>query len=715
MNKLGSGGDIVQEFAKFLQQLWTGKHLSISPARIKSLVGEKITSMFMGYNQHDAQEFMSYFLDSIHEDLNQNNNRPKIDYSKKENDKNEEDDLFSDEDFINKTKRKHMESLLKSKSEDMWEQYKLFNSSIVIDLFCGQFKSILRCHDCTKKSIMFDPFLYVPLPIPPSKTTYEVTFFSRDSSTGMCTNSTIYSVALSYRATVGDLVNIVSNRANISPKLVRIIQPLDNHLFPKYPNPNWLLADYGTTAKESNNNRQLLLFEVFDDEQEDYVEIYIMQRSLSLLSIGQSINSRIGLPFIISLKRSMLTYSHLCLVLCSYASHSISANQVVSIDGVHNNIYSGDLQNNNNNNNNNNNHEHDPSFIEPSHKMLRFNTDMFSPINIPSLIDGFKDRFDGLSSAPHLIYHKSTSAKAQDILVPFILRKPNLNEQCVSSIEEEIVPPLIPELDTSDIDSEESYSTLVNSSNGEENDNEEISDNVKVISQEDSSNKSPPEMAKSELPIMAPIEEQMERLPQASLEFDNDAVLDIGTTYSLAIDWIDVSNFSRTMVKLSTKTVRSSVIDLTRNGEADISLDDCFQLRCPSCKELREATKQLSFWRLPPILVIQLKRFKMRGIIYRDKITKLVSYPIDGLDLSKYTYNCVETDHGRVKPIYDLYAVVNHVGGPFLGHFTSFARSFNGDLGWREFDDTSVEKIEKSSVVTDHAYLLFYKLRDWSG
>lgn len=71
----------------------------------------------------------------------------------------------------------------------------------------------------------------------------------------------------------------------------------------------------------------------------------------------------------------------------------------------------------------------------------------------------------------------------------------------------------------------------------------------------------------------------------------------------------------------------------------------------------------------------------MRGIIYRDKITKLVSYPIDGLDLSKYTYNCVETDHGRVKPIYDLYAVVNHVGGPFLGHFTSFARSFNGDLG----------------------------------
>ena len=67
---------------------------------------------------------------------------------------------------------------------------------------------------------MFDPFLYVPLPIPPSKTTYEVTFFSRDSSTGMCANSTIYSVALSYRATVGDLVNIVSNRANISPKLV---------------------------------------------------------------------------------------------------------------------------------------------------------------------------------------------------------------------------------------------------------------------------------------------------------------------------------------------------------------------------------------------------------------------------------------------------------------------------------------------------------------
>lgn len=48
---------------------------------------------------------------------------------------------------------------------------------------------------------------------------------------------------------------------------------------------------------------------------------------------------------------------------------------------------------------------------------------------------------------------------------------------------------------------------------------------------------------------------------------------------------------------------------------------------CPQCKEHREATKQLSTWRLPHTLIIQLKRFSFRNFIWRDKIDKMVEFP----------------------------------------------------------------------------------------
>jgi ubiquitin C-terminal hydrolase len=96
---------------------------------------------------------------------------------------------------------------------------------------------------------------------------------------------------------------------------------------------------------------------------------------------------------------------------------------------------------------------------------------------------------------------------------------------------------------------------------------------------------------------------------------------------------------------------------------------------CPQCKENREAIKQIALWRLPQILVIQLKRFSFRNIIWRDKIDRMVHYPINGLDISEF-YCRTEYDP-EFRPIYDLYAVVNHFGGMFGGHYTAFAKSSN--------------------------------------
>ena len=36
--------------------------------------------MFSGYQQHDSEEFLQCFLDTIHEDLNRIENKPIVDY-----------------------------------------------------------------------------------------------------------------------------------------------------------------------------------------------------------------------------------------------------------------------------------------------------------------------------------------------------------------------------------------------------------------------------------------------------------------------------------------------------------------------------------------------------------------------------------------------------------------------------------------------------------
>lgn len=81
-----------------------------------------------------------------------------------------------------------------------------------------------------------------------------------------------------------------------------------------------------------------------------------------------------------------------------------------------------------------------------------------------------------------------------------------------------------------------------------------------------------------------------------------------------------------------------------------------------------------------------------------------------GLNLADY--HC-RTD-GKPGPIYDLYAVINHYGGLWGGHYTAFAKTTRNrkEYPWRCFDDSSVTDIREDEVVTSDAYILFYRLRE---
>ncbi|KAL0060484.1 ubiquitin-specific protease doa4 [Marasmius tenuissimus] len=140
---------------------------------------------------------------------------------------------------------------------------------------------------------------------------------------------------------------------------------------------------------------------------------------------------------------------------------------------------------------------------------------------------------------------------------------------------------------------------------------------------------------------------------------------------------------------------------------------------CPRCKTKQSASKQLSLARLPPILVIHIKRFEANGR-FSDKIDTFVDFPVKSLDLTTYMPPPlpVGVDRGQMQyspddprtqlpPYkYDLYGVTNHVGNLSSGHYTAFVGSRGG---WMYCDDSVIKPVDTKQVVSQKAYVLFYK------
>lgn len=76
-NPLGKKGEMAQAFGELAQNLWHGNVQHVSPEGFKRALGHH-AAQFQGYEQHDSQEFLSYLLDMLHEDLNRVHIKPYI-------------------------------------------------------------------------------------------------------------------------------------------------------------------------------------------------------------------------------------------------------------------------------------------------------------------------------------------------------------------------------------------------------------------------------------------------------------------------------------------------------------------------------------------------------------------------------------------------------------------------------------------------------------
>tara|TARA_Y100000816_G_C26099746_1_gene582588 strand:+ start:914 stop:1942 length:1029 start_codon:yes stop_codon:yes gene_type:complete len=110
--------------------------------------------------------------------------------------------------------------------------------------------------------------------------------------------------------------------------------------------------------------------------------------------------------------------------------------------------------------------------------------------------------------------------------------------------------------------------------------------------------------------------------------------------------------------------------------------------------------KNTIFWSLPEILIIELMRFNYNG----GKIHTIVDFPLENLDMKPYVIGYNSNNY-----IYDLFAVCNHSGNQFGGHYHSHIKNTNGK--WYNFDDTDVNEISINKVVSSKSYCLFYRRR----
>ncbi|GIY42901.1 ubiquitin carboxyl-terminal hydrolase 2 [Caerostris darwini] len=129
-------GDLVKVFAEFVKKISdSNSRGAISPYQLRTEV-QRYAPRFSGDNQQDAQEFLRYLLQGIHDDINRVKCKPsfKGDYG---------GDAFK-----------------------TWRRYRDTDDSLIVDLFAGQLKSTLKCMTCNNDSITHDPFWDLSLPIP---------------------------------------------------------------------------------------------------------------------------------------------------------------------------------------------------------------------------------------------------------------------------------------------------------------------------------------------------------------------------------------------------------------------------------------------------------------------------------------------------------------------------------------------------------------------
>ncbi|XP_008316498.1 ubiquitin carboxyl-terminal hydrolase 19 isoform X4 [Cynoglossus semilaevis] len=704
-NPLGTGGRLAIGFAVLLKALWKGTHHAFQPSKLKAIVASK-ASQFTGYAQHDAQEFMAFLLDGLHEDLNRIQNKP---YTETVDSDGRLDEVVA---------------------EEAWQRHKMRNDSFIVDLFQGQFKSKLVCPTCSKVSITFDPFLYLPVPLPQKQKVLSVYYFAKEPHKKPI--KFLVSVSKENSSTA-EVLESISRSARVKPENLRLAEVGKNR-FQRI----FLPSDSLDMVSSSD---MLFCFEVLSKElAKERVVLLRVQQKLQVPNIPISKcaaclkppvsdedklkrctrcyrvgycnqvcqrthwpnhkgmcrpnTENVGLPFLVSVPESRLCHARLTQLLEGYSRFSVNVFQPPFQSGR----------------------------TSPETSQSRLDL-VPMPTSSPefgvsgdgatggSNTAGANAELDSQSSQPEseADYGQASAAETDSL----------------SSIQASLSTAQTSDSGYSELSSTTSCSTVDPHAEKETSCEKTVRPEAAVTGYQHPSESASGHASQFYISLLDSSNKEQR------LDEKEDLLTELPEDTTLALVWKNNERLKE-YVLVSSKELeyeedQGSLSETARAGH--FTLEQCLNLftkpevlapeeawYCPKCQQHREASKQLLLWRLPNVLIIQLKRFSFRSFIWRDKINDMVDFPVRNLDLSKF---CIgQKDEMHHPPIYDLYAVINHYGGMIGGHYTAYARlpsdknSQRSDVGWRLFDDSTVTMVDESQVVTRYAYVLFYRRRN---
>ena len=133
--------------------------------------------------------------------------------------------------------------------------------------------------------------------------------------------------------------------------------------------------------------------------------------------------------------------------------------------------------------------------------------------------------------------------------------------------------------------------------------------------------------------------------------------------------------------------------------------EDIEDYHCDICHVKTKATLRTRISRLPPTLILSFKRFTNDNLKVRGKI----EWDLESTDFTPWmAFPRDPFKGGRDHPIYESYAVIEHLGSARGGHYRMYGRQ-NAD--WIEYDDDSARTIPSESVITGDSYIVFMTLK----
>lgn len=683
---------------------------SFAPRQFKGTLG-RVQPLFSGYGQQDSQEFLSFLVDALHEDLNRVHKKPY-----RENPDSDD-------------KTVHDPEAIQRLGQVYRENHQARNNSIIMDLFSGFYKNTMVCPVCDKVSITFDPYSSVTLQLPiETPWSHTITVWPLNAKPIQM------EVELDKNSTVRALKTFVAKRlTSLKPNHLVLAEIFSEKFYRVFEDSDSLSE--GTV----NSNDKLDLFELDRSPTNWFSETKRPRGSLiadEAPAMDSPIADRMAVPLyhrvrdsrdrpslelwptIITITRDEAKDYDLILRRVLYKVNSMTTLNLLEETGKGR---VGQLQNHGDGETSSVADDDAPEdakiqarSVEGEDGLVDISmTGTDSPahddkrIADADILDAGKPLDPGLRtlfsmcyfSAPSEPFPCGYSGVNDRTRYPTIysrlqqtqLRSPRsvttsnsgshvLDQNSVASSDDELSqePTLRPsQLEAgSDSDADMGMSNMFSAGNGSTRPKNSLQ-RIKAARTQDDSDES----------------EYLLRLREGIvLDWDTQAFETIfaGEQHDdlrghPIFDKRDIETFhdSELEAKQSRRNLRK------KNG---VSLIDCFEETaksevlseenawyCGRCKELRRATKTLELWTTPDILVLHLKRFSSQSRL-RDKVDVLVDFPVQNLDLS-----------GRIglpddkSQVYDLFAVDNHYGGLGGGHYTAYAQNFY-DKKWYNHD-----------------------------